>query len=844
MPTPSAEEEATYGLVSGSDDAELEIDDSVEKDIKGTSTDIQFDAAKAINQVNQSAAMASFVAGFCYYEAGRFDFYGYPGTRSANYINATVGAFVLAVLSVSLSSFITRYGTALRLSKAQAAFAISANEYVRYTHRSYTICFLCLAVAMMFLGDTYYPTTCGSMRSSCNLAVNDSTRDECTTELLDAAECYPTTAKFIPLVGGIFTFLGILYSHFRVLRAFGANAGVVLADDASKITQEQVAGMQLGLNARGDSKQEIKQVDDKVRIINTIKGQATFVAGFSFAGMTRLLPIDLTDTSRDNTVSQFYLIFMTMTTCFSLVCSIGMTTVNIFVLDFPPNKRFSFVTHLDSTIKLFTGLFYTAVISFFVAFTILPWGVDFSLEHGNRNLAYIVIVGGIVSLVSIIGACWYTHCQAMAVLAEHTLSAPSDVDPDLNGQSAASGASSERVKEAWTAVSAKVEGVGGQITVCCGFVAYNLFTFKTDVLNFIEDTKCSSSGKCGFVTMDFCSNPSNVGELCNHSLRQYEFGFLLLVTATFCIGLINVFMCNFISLTGNLAFSNRLQKDAFAHRMVGMSQFAVRCYRLDLFLFLMVHGAYGFVKMNPMVHSPMIASGIALVLMMICYFFFDNAYSQARAKDIELLKTPSVVPVPTPEYSKLKEMLGTWPGRSLFFGCFAYFAVMFFYLPDKNAAEFYCLCMGLCFGFSVVVTTLSTFIKIRIDKLATQGAKETLAVGVKGMMRFMYFLYQGTIILFFLGFIQIGYIKPGFSLPWDPRFTVPIVAIGLTGLAVSVLFNICEAMDLGPGKKVCARSMYEKENASLNTTNDSTYDGWKARSTQRNLSYAVQVLHI
>jgi len=148
--------------------------------------------------------------------------------------------------------------------------------------------------------------------------------------------------------------------------------------------------------------------------------------------------------------------------------------------------------------------------------------------------------------------------------------------------------------------------------------------------------------------------------------------------------------------------------------------------------------------------------------------------------------------------------------------------------------------MGLCFGFSVVVTTLSTFVKIRIDKLATQGAKETLAVGVKGMMRFMYFLYQGTIILFFLGFIQIGYIKPGFSLPWDPSFTVPIVAIGSTGLAVSVLFNICEAMDLGPGKKVCARSMYEKENASLNTTNDSTYDGWKARSTQRNLSYAVQ----
>ncbi len=210
---------------------------------------------------------------------------------------------------------------------------------------------------------------------------------------------------------------------------------------------------------------------------------------------------------------------------------------------------------------------------------------------------------------------------------------------------------------------------------------------------------------------------------------------------------------------------------------------------------------------------------------------------------------------------------GTWPGRALFFGAFAYFAAMFFYTPGRPAAYYYLVPMGLSFGFAVVVTSVGASVSLQLEALTNERAKEHFAVSAVAPMRWLYFLYLSTILLFFAGFFQIGYIKPGFDFPWDPQggYTYVIVGGGLAGLAYASLFLILEFNNVWVGEKLPAKKIYKDElNAlevdaklpareaekghSSSIRSDSVdvladnliYEAWKARAMQRNISYSTQ----
>ena len=88
-----------------------------------------------------SAGRASFIAGFCYYEVARHGFYGQSGTLSDLYVHAQTGAFVCAVLSCTLSTFLGRYCTTLNVHASQQGFAIAANNYVRWSMRFFLLAF-------------------------------------------------------------------------------------------------------------------------------------------------------------------------------------------------------------------------------------------------------------------------------------------------------------------------------------------------------------------------------------------------------------------------------------------------------------------------------------------------------------------------------------------------------------------------------------------------------------------------------------------------------------------------------------------------------------------------------
>jgi hypothetical protein len=227
-----------------------------DQDLSSGTSNISFDAAKSISQVNTSAGMAAFVAGFTYYELTRFNFNGFPGTSSANYVNSMVGAFTFSVLSVSIASFINRYNSTLSLPQAQSAFAIGSNDWARAVHRLFMLSFLCLGCALIFVGDTYYPTTCGSMKSSClKLPTNVS----CTTENLINAKCDLTLTRYIPMVGGVISLLGMIYGIVKTVSLFLEVDGIALSG-TEKITASSIFTLTKGKAAHVDSEQERKEV--------------------------------------------------------------------------------------------------------------------------------------------------------------------------------------------------------------------------------------------------------------------------------------------------------------------------------------------------------------------------------------------------------------------------------------------------------------------------------------------------------------------------------------------------------------------------------------------------------
>jgi hypothetical protein len=255
------------------------VDTSLEKEVTVRSPDINFDAAKAISQVNTSSGMAAFVAGFCSYEVGKFNSNGYPFTNADNYVNSLVAAFVFAILSVSISSMITRYGTALKIAQAQAAFAVASNDWVRRVHRSYLLCYLCIGIALLFVGEVYYPTNCGTMRQSCDLAYTAAGLTEglsnCTPHELEAAGCFRTTTRFVPIIAGALTILAVILGSIKVVAVFLDAGGIELADDTSKITREQAMLLTQGVGGN-DTKEQGKEVDNYVKITNTLKGQVYY----------------------------------------------------------------------------------------------------------------------------------------------------------------------------------------------------------------------------------------------------------------------------------------------------------------------------------------------------------------------------------------------------------------------------------------------------------------------------------------------------------------------------------------------------------------------------------------
>ena len=142
----------------------------------------------------------------------------------------------------------------------------------------------------------------------------------------------------------------------------------------------------------------------------------------------------------------------------------------------------------------------------------------------------------------------------------------------------------------------KINTVGSQITVCCGYVTYNLITYRTDIVNLAEATRCSAGSMCGLVQLkDFCTAERIASQaLCNKPLIPAMLPFLILVSLSFCIGFSTVPMATAVKVFVSISFRPWSRRWPM-RRKWAVSDTASLSARLTLFL--AVTASYGFAKM-------------------------------------------------------------------------------------------------------------------------------------------------------------------------------------------------------------------------------------------------------
>eukprot|EP00041_Stephanoeca_diplocostata_P004760 m.49888 g.49888 ORF g.49888 m.49888 type:complete len:459 (-) comp15342_c0_seq9:1606-2982(-) len=132
--------------------------------------------------------------------------------------------------------------------------------------------------------------------------------------------------------------------------------------------------------------------------------------------------------------------------------------------------------------------------------------------------------------------------------------------------------------------------------------------------------------------------------------------------------------------------------------------------------------------------------------------------------------------------AKGMDRLNLEAGMALFFGAFAYFAVNFFFAPDREIADPYLLFCSISFVSSYTLVCIRLFVSLFLR--ATRRTKAVFDV-VNIFFRFGHVLFFASVTSFLVAFSMIGYVK---TINDFQDYAIIMLTGGVGGSAVIVRF--------------------------------------------------------
>jgi hypothetical protein len=249
----------------------------------GDAADEEADVGRALGAAGAGTGRCMFIAGFAYYEIGRFDF---SVGRDGAYLELMTGAFVMSVVSASISGYVQYFMSGLEGvasgRQKQSLFALVLDEVVKANLLFFLAAVLFYCATFARIGQTYYPD----------------------------AENGVYFAKRVPTAGAAVAFVGILVSTLAALRARTDLNGVAADRRGSTMTAMDISTGVVGKMAHRWSPRSVavaaasslagesdygrgsagSQVASFLETADAIADRSIFIAGFAQSGLARYCP--------------------------------------------------------------------------------------------------------------------------------------------------------------------------------------------------------------------------------------------------------------------------------------------------------------------------------------------------------------------------------------------------------------------------------------------------------------------------------------------------------------------------------------------------------------------------
>ncbi len=376
---------------------------------------------KILNTAQTSSGRSAFLAGFTFYQLGRYNFT--PGNDTA-YIFLNTVAFVLAVLACAISVYVTYFAERAQTYNSKLEFQKRTNDlYIRGGFRCFVFGTIFYALGLGRIGWVYFPWS---------------------------------NSKYIPFVIFIIcaccTFYGIMKIAMTQLSVISDNDAEKKKSEGDKahLAKPEVDLENIKANATDLPDLLMKQS-------NLIAGRAVYVAGMIQNGIMRYRAQQPDD---DNNIGHFYLLLCTVAAALALFAGMTLSTMAIFIEDTPDDLKVDYAVRVSGVVNKIIHVFNVSVVFCIVGIMVMPYGCEYSSYYASN------IFLGAGSLVIFIYNFIYTYQSSVFVKSYPVR--------DISTDEASFNASR---------ILSQVNNNGSQATLASAFVFYNIVTFFTDVLS-------------------------------------------------------------------------------------------------------------------------------------------------------------------------------------------------------------------------------------------------------------------------------------------------------------------------------------------------------------------------
>jgi len=733
----------------------------------------------AITTCQVSATRATFLAGYAYYQCGRYNF---ATGSDPSYIWFFRITFELCVLASFTSEFVSYYIHRMPTEVSKLELIKRCVAFPRLVFQCFLWALVCYSLALSRIGEVYYPMGC--------------------------------PAKIIPQI--IFAALPVMLVGQAMYVIYTSNTLEAMSDSDVKKEIDAHKNMNMNHFLIGGYEGIVQRVRKQSDVL---AGRAVYVAGMSQAGLwsyrmaalqggTGLTPGTWYKGSElVIALGKMYLTMSSFALSFGLFAAMTLSCVTVFVQDMQDdNKKIALTFRCLRLIKCSFYAYFGSFLCLALAVLFMPWGCQY-IEQAHIN----VPIAAFAALVCVMSLYWCFQSYKMVkdtVAREEEaalVAAPLTAD-ELRIQKEHEVDESRFVSGTLN----QINNFGAQGTLASGFVFYNVVTFFTDVI--------------GLSYQD--QNTSNI--------------FLFFNVLSICAGLMCAVLDSLITGFTN-QFVSRRESFLFLQFTKSLGRMTELCFYLGMGSWYALFAVCGYTKFTMATPLPAICSIIAVIISIMGSTYMDSAFSWVNVGRWSSKSVDALSEVDKLKLDKRSGVFSTVSYNVLFLGGFAYNCIIFFnFQLDQEGTRYrsleqaYVAITSACFALSISIITLSSTYDTFCTNCLSKLRAYEFALLVEPIFNASMVAAALVVLLLVMAFGMIGFVKYRPFYPnWELMapvmlWTSVITFVLIAGIAFRIKMHVTTVREECKGSQSSGGKNNIESRDGVKKTDQKSYDFSKA----------------